>query len=84
MTEHELASHNVAQEEEPKTMRQPVGPWELSFGMGKDAYESSCCYMGKPLKLLVTLRHSRSFIHCMADMQGRELFFNTPLPLHCL
>jgi hypothetical protein len=32
--------------------------------------------------LLVTLRHSRSFIRCVADIQGRELFCNTPLCLH--
>jgi hypothetical protein len=82
MTEHELASHNVAQERSQKQCPQPIGPWELSFGMRKDAYESSYCCTGKPSMLLVTFRHSRNFIHCVADIQGRELFCNTPLYLH--
>lgn len=54
-----------------KRCPQPMRPWELSFGMLKDACRPSFCHSGKRQ---CCFGHSRSFIVlCVTNVQGRGI-----------
>jgi hypothetical protein len=70
-----------------KQCLQPVRPWELSFGMLKDAYWSGFCHKGEPSMLLITFRHSTSYtVHCVTNVQGRRYpaTMHNPTPFFCV
>ena len=78
MTGHKLASHNIAEEEEPKTKPSAHRTMGTFFWFGERCIWVYLLLHGETIFYPQTLRK----LHPMLDIQGRELFCNTPLYLH--